>query len=484
MTLNKESYPGDLSKYCIYSKDGVVYNCLLNQVDIGSNSNKFYILQILHNNDFILYIRFGRVGEKGRIETKIFKDYNLVYKAFCEKFNTKTGNSWHNRDNFIKKNKKYYLISNCKVEVEENKEDKKEENIIEVEELEEIKQERLIFEKKVQKLFELIATMQLLKNTLAGYEINEDKLPMKNINKKIIEDSKKILIFLEKNLEYLSRHEIEDHSSQFYTLIPHSFGRNRPMLIDNLNYIKILFQKLEDLENLSCNYKIIVEKNNFYNIYKDVNRKILLLEDDYKLEELRRYVKNTIGETHHVKLTCEDIYEIEYTDEDNKKFYILASEKYDDNIELLIHGSRLCNWISILKHGLVLNPENFGASITGKMFGNGIYFANSFSKSAQYCGNDDTICIALAEVLLGKPLELTNSYNVTSSYLKTTRKDYTYGLGKRTPESSINFGKCKVPNGKLKYRENISNYYLQYDEKIIYSTEQYRMKYLLVLKRN
>lgn len=45
------------------------------------------------------------------------------------------------------------------------------------------------------------------------------------------------------------------------------------------------------------------------------------------------------------------------------------------------HGSRNENWISILQNGLMLNPD---AVITGKMFGNGIYFAPSAAKSWGY----------------------------------------------------------------------------------------------------
>ncbi len=58
-------------------------------------------------------------------------------------------------------------------------------------------------------------------------------------------------------------------------------------------------------------------------------------------------------------------------------------EKIDNKkTQLLWHGSRNENWMSILKTGLVLRPAS--AIITGKMFGYGIYFANEFSKSLNY----------------------------------------------------------------------------------------------------
>ena len=50
------------------------------------------------------------------------------------------------------------------------------------------------------------------------------------------------------------------------------------------------------------------------------------------------------------------------------------------------HGSRNENWWSIVTNGLALNPNRFRSNvvITGKMFGNGLYFAPSSAKSFNY----------------------------------------------------------------------------------------------------
>ncbi|ARK10182.1 ADP-ribose polymerase [Fibrella sp. ES10-3-2-2] len=77
--------------------------------------------------------------------------------------------------------------------------------------------------------------------------------------------------------------------------------------------------------------------------------------------------------------------------------------------QLLWHGSRSENWLSILKSGLVLRPTN--AVITGKMFGYGIYFADQFSKSLNYTslsgsfwagGRQREAYLAIYEVHVGK----------------------------------------------------------------------------------
>lgn len=97
--------------------------------------------------------------------------------------------------------------------------------------------------------------------------------------------------------------------------------------------------------------------------------------------------------------------------------------------QLLWHGSRSENWLSILKSGLVLRPTN--AVITGKMFGYGIYFADQFSKSLNYTslsgsfwagGRQREAYLAIYEVHVGKQFVVSEHepwhYTLTSEVLK------------------------------------------------------------------
>lgn len=78
-------------------------------------------------------------------------------------------------------------------------------------------------------------------------------------------------------------------------------------------------------------------------------------------------------------------------------------------VRLFWHGSRNANWFSILQKGLLLNPD---AVITGKMFGQGVYFAPSAMKSWGYTsgngavwtkGSSNTAFMALYATAYGKP---------------------------------------------------------------------------------
>lgn len=85
----------------------------------------------------------------------------------------------------------------------------------------------------------------------------------------------------------------------------------------------------------------------------------------------------------------------------------LQAGKSVGNIQRLWHGSRISNWVGILGQGLRIKPS--GIPTAGSMFGNGVYFADQSSKSAQYCGSggyrsrdSNVLYLAVAEVALGK----------------------------------------------------------------------------------
>lgn len=82
------------------------------------------------------------------------------------------------------------------------------------------------------------------------------------------------------------------------------------------------------------------------------------------------------------------------------------------NVKQLWHGSRNENWFSIIAKGLQLNPN---AVITGKMFGQGIYFAPSSMKSFNYTsfrgttwarGSSNTAFMGLYCTAYGKPKDV------------------------------------------------------------------------------
>ena len=104
----------------------------------------------------------------------------------------------------------------------------------------------------------------------------------------------------------------------------------------------------------------------------------------------------------------------------------------DNNISVvkeLWHGSRNENWLSIIENSLLLYPD---AVITGKMFGDGIYFASNIYKSLNYTslagsywtgGKDSVGYMGLFATAYGDPLKVLDPDDYTEDDLKRLGKN-------------------------------------------------------------
>lgn len=135
------------------------------------------------------------------------------------------------------------------------------------------------------------------------------------------------------------------------------------------------------------------------------------------------------------------------------------------NKQLFWHGSRNENWWSIINSGLILRPN---AVITGKMFGEGIYFAPSAKKSFGYTsyngsywarGNSNTAFMSLFDVAYGKPYDV---YSHGDFY----RFNY-----ERLQQAKAGANCLHAHAGQMLYN----------DEIVIYKENQITIKYLVEL---
>lgn len=112
------------------------------------------------------------------------------------------------------------------------------------------------------------------------------------------------------------------------------------------------------------------------------------------------------------------------TDQQNKEF---AEKK---NHWLLWHGTNYSNLISIMSRGLRIAPKN--AHRHGSAFGEGLYFADMFSKAQMYSQGDDYHYILLCEVALGK---IHNTLIMADSKIdpKQLQCDSVRGMGSQGP---------------------------------------------------
>ena len=491
-----KTYIYPIDEYCkskgeILVKTDDAYTCTLNQTDIESNKNKFYIMQIIQvsSSKYVLYIRYGRTGVTGTITYKEFTSPNSAIIAFEKQFKSKTGNNWHSRDNFSKKDSKYFM---SEVIYETNQ------KIDPISKPLDVKSK---LDDRVQYLMKLFSDVDTMNKTLIQLEIDPKKMPLGKISNEQLDKAKDIL----KNISDIINKSITDKkdktstssddkelvklSSNFYTFIPYSCGRNKPPIIDNKQRLDNYNNMIEELKNLAVAIKITdaikdnVDKHPCDVVYDGLNTTINPVDKDSNMwKHICDYVNNTHASTHHYKTDILDIYQITRKGEENQ---FNNFSKDINNHALLWHGSRVTNFCSILEKGLLLNPANLGVYITGKMFGYGVYFSDTFSKSFNYCSTEtsnDIGVLLLCEVALGNTLNCTKANSILGPKdMQKNKCHSTWGQGKQTPGGEVIVDNIRIPNGKL--TDSKINSVLLYNEYIVYNTDQIRQAYLVVVKK-
>lgn len=131
--------------------------------------------------------------------------------------------------------------------------------------------------------------------------------------------------------------------------------------------------------------------------FKEEDRIIAHLGKDYQGDVERRFVRAFAVENLQTRANYEQY----------KKDHHISPK----GVKLFYHGSKVENWYSIMSSGMSLNPD---AKVTGKMFGQGLYFAPECRKALNYMdckgsrwnnGQQETGYTAIYSVALGKVYE-------------------------------------------------------------------------------
>jgi poly [ADP-ribose] polymerase len=353
------------------------------------------------------------------------------------RFSEKTANQWSDRNNFQSYRGKYTLIELDYGDAEEPNEEKKlslrkttnqdNENKNDNEHESEDEDEEdgdddndphfdtnNVKSNLPQSVFELVSLIfdkSAMTHQMMAMNYDVQKMPLGKLKKSTITKGMDVLKKIEKALQEGKKHELVTLSSQFYTLIPHSFGMSVPPII---NTPQMLQEKLQMLETLSdihlantlskqSRQQRVQDKTPLHPVdakYAQLKTKLIpLLPNDPMYQLIVKYVQSTHGVTHNqYTLRVCDVFRVEREGERARFQQCCASLMTDSKkststdaplkptVHLLWHGSRISNFVGILSQGLRIAPPS--APSTGYMFGKGIYFADCCSKSANYCHVD------------------------------------------------------------------------------------------------
>ncbi|XP_061389126.1 poly [ADP-ribose] polymerase [Musca vetustissima] len=456
------------------------FNVVLGKTDIQRNKNSYYKIQLLESDNkqkFWVFRSWGRIGTTiGGNKLESFSNLVEAIESFKEIYLDKTGNHFDNRANFVKTPNGMYPI-----DIDYSDNDK-----INLNADHNIKSE---LPQAVQDLIKLMFDVDTMKRTMMEFDLDMEKMPLGKLSQTQIKTAYSVLTEICKLMEEGgSNAKFIDCTNRFYTLIPHSFGTEKPPLLDTKEQVEKLVQMLDSLLQIECAYNLLQNEDSKEEInpidkhYEQLKTKLEPLDKDseeYAL--LTKYVKNTHAATHNMyDLEVVDIFKVARQGESRR----YKPFKKLHNRRLLWHGSRLTNFAGILSNGLKIAPPE--APVTGYMFGKGIYFADMVSKSANYCctsKQNSTGLMLLSEVALGDMMECTAAKYVTKL---PADKHSCFGRGRTMPdpkESYIREDGVEIPLGKPITDDKLKSSLL-YNEFIVYDIAQVNIQYMFRMNFN
>lgn len=259
--------------------------------------------------------------------------------------------------------------------------------------------------------------------------------------------------------------------AEFNTKLKHLF-MCIPRRIDNMS--KVLAKRQVEFQNLLASeqelFDIMVSRvrsNQKLNSFAERPTVLEAYDLDWRAvtEEEKSYIKKRLGSNRNQYLHAWKVNN-RNTEKVFEKFCNEENLTEENGISHLFHGSRNENFWSIVTTGLNINPSN--VVITGKMFGNGTYFAPLAQKSLGYTsrsgsywagGTAPTGFLAIYKVATGKeynPQSSDSSLNWTNLQRKSPGAHCTWAHA----------GQCHLVN----------------DEVVVYKNEQSTIEYLIEMK--
>ncbi|KAI4657345.1 uncharacterized protein J4E79_007418 [Alternaria viburni] len=490
-----------LSSWRVYidNNDGTIYDASLNQTNSSANNNKFYKVQLLTDgSSYRTWTRWGRVGDRGQM--KMLGDGGLsnAMQEFEKKFKDKSGLKWANRGDEPKAGKYAYVERSYNPDSDDD-DDGDADAGADANETNGVAPDSTL-SPPVQDLMKLIFNQDYFNQTMTALNYDANKLPLGKLSKGTIargfQTLKDLSVLIDEN-DNDSRAEVERLSNQYFSLIPHAFGRNRPPVIRDITLLKKEIELLESLSDMKETAAMLKDqlkdKSDVNKLDKQfqglgMNEMTPLQHKSREFVEIDEYLNNSKGKTHHVSYKVQEIFRIERQGEfdrfDKSKYAKIAS-----NRRLLWHGSRVTNYGGILGQGLRIAPPE--APVSGYMFGKGIYLADMSSKSANYCASYNsggTALLLLCEAELGNPMhELTDASYTAGEDAAKKGLHSTFGMGQTGPRKWKDAGcvnpalkGCMMPDVSTPPgATNVPNAYLQYNEYIAYDVAQVKLRYLL-----
>jgi poly [ADP-ribose] polymerase len=401
------------------------------KADIGKNNNKFWT-GILHDNGDV-ECTWGRVGNSGQSKT------------FCG-----VGERYLDKKAGEKERKGYkqlkVVAANSNVEVKNSS-------------LKDIikKQVKTCGNPELDKLIDKLIRANVHKITSStNISFNENSglfsTPLGVITLEAIDDARDILVnaqTLVAKRDFKSR-KWNDYLNDYLTLVPQDIGMSRITAESFFPDAKSVSAQSDILDSLEASYNAMQQDDKPKDKKKDqpmekvfeLELKLVGPKQFSRIEDKYHKTRKDMHVCSHLKV--KKVFEVRIGDMHNQ----FQTGKSVGNVNEFWHGTSMANLLSIMKSGLHKSPPS-AAHISGKMYGNGIYFAKDSTKSLNYAygywsgTRNDNCYMFLADVAMGNEY-VPSGYD--SSVESKVKKGGYHSCWAKANKSGVRNDECIVYN--------------------------------------
>eukprot|EP00173_Palmaria_palmata_P004309 Plantae.Rhodophyta-Palmaria_palmata.ctg5596.p1 GENE.Plantae.Rhodophyta-Palmaria_palmata.ctg5596~~Plantae.Rhodophyta-Palmaria_palmata.ctg5596.p1 ORF type:complete len:353 (+),score=75.00 Plantae.Rhodophyta-Palmaria_palmata.ctg5596:3-1061(+) len=339
-------------------------------------------------------------------------------------------------------------------------------------------------------LVQVMFSKDMRDSALAEFNLDLKRLPLGVPSKQQIEKGVQVLEKIQNKLSGAQNQgeSFVELSNEFYTSIPHSFGRSRPPVINDsaalqsrFDMVDILMDMLETNETVQKIEAQVVPKakkivpNPIDQHYLSLSADLSLLAASPELSVIRTYFDSTKGQRSSAKLL--NVWRVDRKGEGAR----FDAFRDIQNRKLLFHGTNIAVAAPIVTNGMRIMPHS------GGRVGSGIYLASQMEKSAMYTSGYGSkfAVMFLAEAPCGKSHTVVADGHHASSLKKApTGFESVHAVGSVTPNSwtplKIDGNDVQVPAAPASSSGTKSSF--EHDEFLLYEEAQVRLRYLLTVK--
>jgi poly [ADP-ribose] polymerase len=356
--------------------------------DIKVNANKFWHGKLLDDNTVLT--EWGRVGESGQSLSKSFPSPTAAQKFLATKRREKERKGY-SVQRTLGANPTRVAVTTSMIESDKNPTTKKLMDFLVKENVH-----------------------QITANTKITFDVGSGSFatPLGVVTDDGIDEAeellKKISSYVEKGS--FSSASFSNLINGYMRIIPSNIGRSRPDPKDIYPNIAAVQAQQQILDALRASLAAL-DTSAAASASTDCRARLTLLEDDKgeNSKTFKKILKMYLGSKNdaHVaaKLRLRRVYEIELLgmnaafEKDGAKL---------TNIWELWHGTRAANLLSILNSGYVIPRSGGSIAVTGRMYGDGVYFSDQSTKSLNYSygywggGKSERTFMLLNDVAMGK----------------------------------------------------------------------------------